>query len=301
MQFRRTSKTGFTLVELLVVIGIIAIMISILLPTLARARQSAESVACLSNLRQIGQMAVQYANESKGYLPQPCPGTQVPKSPATTPPTYQGTSDSFYRFSQEQAAMIHRIMKGGTNVWYCPSNKFLPVAGQPNIEESDFYPPAAGNPWVSSPIQSGRTKYWWVANPNAPDWNGPLVTATSNGVTADFASLTPGAAQPAPQYAVPAYADCNKNGTIRDEYMRKLGDKRVAEIVICTDQSGQIAGAGWYFIHGRLGVIPANAPLADRKKLTRSWKNNLYGDGHAEQKRPDEVEWRWAPANPACW
>jgi hypothetical protein len=51
--------------------------------------------------------------------------------------------------------------------------------------------------------------------------------------------------------------------------------------------------AGWFFIHGKLSLIPANSPQAERKKLTRAWKNNLYGDGHAESKRPDEVEWRW--------
>jgi len=74
----RTRHRGFSLVELLVVLGIIAVLVGILLPAMQKVRANARALACLSNQRQIGQLMLVYANENRGWLFPPDRGLIVP-------------------------------------------------------------------------------------------------------------------------------------------------------------------------------------------------------------------------------
>lgn len=69
MSLQMRSSRGFTLVELLVVIRVIAVLVAILLPVLNKARRSAQSLSCQSNLRQLLLATTMYANDYNNYLP----------------------------------------------------------------------------------------------------------------------------------------------------------------------------------------------------------------------------------------
>jgi prepilin-type N-terminal cleavage/methylation domain-containing protein/prepilin-type processing-associated H-X9-DG protein len=110
---RHRVGRGFTLVELLVVIGIIAVLIAVLLPALNRAREQSKKVQCLSNLRQLGLAFVMYCNENKMALPAPGSGGNVLEEDWVH---WQNTRDF------KNSRIWKYISKSGEAVLHCPSD-----------------------------------------------------------------------------------------------------------------------------------------------------------------------------------
>jgi prepilin-type N-terminal cleavage/methylation domain-containing protein/prepilin-type processing-associated H-X9-DG protein len=121
------ASVGFTLVELLVVIAVIAILIAILLPAMAQAQRSALSVKCLSNIRQITQATIMYANENKGLVPGVAyPAGRNPDSDYYCSTLHIGTPISSYNGTGGPIGMgilLYTHYLNSIDICYCPGRR----------------------------------------------------------------------------------------------------------------------------------------------------------------------------------
>ena len=275
------GRRAFTLIELLVVIGIIAIMLSILLPTLSRVRAQAVSVKCLSNLRQIGQATQMYLNEYRGQYPPDCSVFDhdfrfLDYIGSGNPPVQW---DNPIRFAVRDAVL--KCLKGNAKVFFCPANDMPAIAASlPRpYDENDFLADGTS-------AYCGRFGYWWVANPYNPAYRDQDQEAARKYWHQDTVPESYSYQQlPNPGPNAPR---C-KPGI---DYLRSTKDKNIWNVAICVDQSRNATSATdtsfWYFMHG-----------SNRK--IGWWKNELFGDGHCEQRRSDQAKKRYNPSSVQAW
>jgi type II secretory pathway pseudopilin PulG len=264
-----TPVKAFTLVELLVVIGVIALLIALLLPALSKARESANRIKCSSNLRSLGQCIYLFARDHRDRVPE---GQDTPNwGYGSTVPTWMYTKDYFALVDQYGA---------NQRLFICPSSPTaqLGPTSFPYGEGSELSARASldtlpDNPRTVAEGEEDLTEYWVGTD---YQWMGRNIQET----------LAPGGQNPdgAP-FEVTKLTRNTHTGNPIDSNPPLMADNVVYRTV------GQ-----YQFSHGNRWRIPsfntttslqpwyrgtASAHLGDIRM------NVLYRDGHVETKPPD--------------
>jgi prepilin-type processing-associated H-X9-DG protein/prepilin-type N-terminal cleavage/methylation domain-containing protein len=242
MQIVRTSRCAFTLVELMVVIGIIALLVGILLPVLSKARASSNAVKCAANLRAIGQAMVLYTDQTK-YFPGCHGGASSGAKPATAWNCW--------------APRLRVMMDGNQRAFKCPS-------ADPEMEWAEKIP---GLP-PATPMHSG-----WGYKAGEPvlmespfrfsygynDWGqNSTIGSTAN-----------------PNFGLGLGGDCWPGHKALGGEVLALTIVKPAEMIAVTDVVATLSTSGTW--HSNVDpTTPAQSPA----KIHNNGSNVLFCDGH---------------------
>lgn len=276
----RRVRGAFTLVELLVVIGVIAILISLLLPALGRAKEQANRTKCLANVRTLNQALMTYITENRGCLPDASPSNGSGLSPrhskAFPPATYSAYGSPHTSYSRITGSPVAGIPadsgayilptigelllpylggKGGTGKesWRCPSAQTEPGEKNPLVMEGAD--PYAG---IESP-DKWTPNYWYMGN------KGMFfsLTAADNG-------------------------DRRWNGWL----VRNIGGLKAGSVSTVTKQKSSriVTFLEWKSFYHTQSKNPKDVYKLDPGEQGKYYANYAYLDGHAEQRFYPDLE-----------
>jgi prepilin-type N-terminal cleavage/methylation domain-containing protein/prepilin-type processing-associated H-X9-DG protein len=271
-------KSAFTLVELLVVIGIIALLISILLPALNKARRAAATVQCSSNMRQVAMGLLTYINANKGVFPP----TGAPVMAGVYPNGWWWANE-MVRQKYINAGGLNVYPKAGsavtdkrfnrTNVFRCPEGTDEDINTSPSAPAGDFPTDTANNGYAILNDSACATEGFGI-----PSWY-QLNTRVGNNV-GDM--RLPGGKRASP--FVWFNSNTPTDGALVDPRLKRVMGyvRKSSELIMVVEA----ANPNWYDQNGSTSQPPLYMRRLGARHGKRTgdgrnaWTNFAYFDGH---------------------